>query len=56
MKVRITLTLDINEDSWTTEYGMKGASHIREDVRQWVHTQVVDELDDRGLLKQRLPW
>jgi hypothetical protein len=36
MKVRITLTVEIDPEEWTTAYGVEGAQEIRADVKQYV--------------------
>lgn len=35
MKVRVTLTLDINEERWANEFGIC-VHEVREDVKQYV--------------------
>lgn len=36
MRVNITVTVDIDPESWTTNYGVEGAAAIRADVKEYV--------------------
>lgn len=36
MRVRLTVTLDIDEEAWETEYGID-ADRVRDDVRSHLH-------------------
>lgn len=49
MKVRIVLTLNIDPEAWATEYGLE-KSEVRDDVRLWVQGEVMEGLNDRGML------
>ncbi len=48
MRVRLTLTIEVDPETWTGEYGVEGAAAIREDVRNKVRhdlrTHLVDDL------------
>ena len=50
MKVRVTVTLDIDPDAWESNYGVSGASAIREDVRSWAFHLLHDAADETGNL------
>ena len=50
MKVRISLTVDIDPDAWTMNYGVEGAEAIRKDVREYVTHGVYDGLSVTGVL------
>lgn len=36
MKVRVTLSIDVDPEAWTDTYGIEGAAEIRADVKQYV--------------------
>ena len=52
MKVKITLTVNINPDAWDLNYGTgTTAKAIREDVRVYVETTVHGQLEHVGVLE-----
>ena len=52
MKVKITLTVDIDAASWTLNYGVEGAAAIRADVIAYVENAVVEQFRDMGVLTE----
>jgi hypothetical protein len=44
MKVRVTLTIDVNPEEWTEAYGVEGRREIADDVRSLVRYSVRDRL------------
>jgi hypothetical protein len=51
MKVKITLTVDIDPAAWDLNYGTgTSAKDIREDVKSHCEGTVLQHLDDLGLL------
>ena len=50
MKVKISFTVDINEEAWATEYGIDLAD-VRKDVQSYVGSEAWAGLRDRGLCK-----
>jgi hypothetical protein len=50
MKVRVTLTIPIDTDSWQVSYGT-AAEDIREDVKDYVDSIVHEHLSSLGLLE-----
>lgn len=36
MKVRVTVTVEIDPEEWATAYGVEGTQAIRDDVKQYV--------------------
>jgi hypothetical protein len=51
VKVRVVITLDIDPEAYSTEYGVAGAAEIRRDVRQLADTMVYEHLNGLGLLR-----
>jgi hypothetical protein len=49
MKVRVTITLDIDPDAWALEYGCD-VDEVREDVRAYVTNSTYANLAGLGLL------
>jgi hypothetical protein len=50
MKIKVTLSLDIDADAWRTEYDIPaGAKALRNDVRTHVTHFVTDHLRDLDL-------
>ena len=52
MKIKIEITLDINPEVWTLEYGVAGAKAIREDVRAYAVSGVTEHFRDLGVLAE----
>jgi hypothetical protein len=50
MKVRVTLTIPIDADSWQASYGT-APEDIREDVKDYVDSIVHEHLGSLGLLE-----
>lgn len=50
MKVKIEITVDIDVDAWTLNYGIEGAKKIREDVKESVEQGVTEHLRELGML------
>lgn len=50
MKVRVTVTLNIDAEAWETNYGVSGAAAIREDVQTWAHSLLHDAAQMSGNL------
>jgi hypothetical protein len=53
VKVRVVITLDIDPETWATEYGVTGARDIREDVVRWADNALQSHASDLGLLTER---
>lgn len=51
MKVRIAVTLDIDPEMWTLNYGVEGAGSIRADVVSWAHDLLHEAARERGALR-----
>lgn len=54
MKVRISFTLDIDPEAWMEEFGTEptmSRSEVRQDVVNFVRSDIVEGLHDRGVLK-----
>lgn len=49
MKVKVEMTLYVDTESWTMNYGVEGAKAIREDVKVWATNGVRDHMVDLGL-------
>jgi hypothetical protein len=52
MKVRISFTLDVDDEAWAVEYGID-KSEVRKDVQTYVEYGVQADLDSRDLLIDR---
>jgi hypothetical protein len=50
MKVRITLTVEIDPEAWTLNYGVAGAPDIRADVRAYIADLTTEQLRTAGIL------
>lgn len=50
MIVRVELSLDIDPDAWTENYGVEGPAAIRMDVKSHVRNSVLAHLDELELL------
>lgn len=53
MKIKVTLTLDIDPEAWTENYGVESAEEIREDVQSYAHNVITEQLRDVGVLDDR---
>lgn len=51
MKIKIEFTLDVDPEAWSSNYGVKGAAEIREDVRAYVQNDVTEFFRSNGYLK-----
>lgn len=57
MKVRVTLTIDVDRESWSTIYGTtEGANEVRDDVRSYVLNQIQQSAaaDEGGIVSARI--
>lgn len=52
MKVRVTVTLDVDPEAWTLNYGIEGRSAIAADVREWAHNLLHQAASESGNLKE----
>jgi phosphoribosylformimino-5-aminoimidazole carboxamide ribonucleotide (ProFAR) isomerase len=50
MKVKVSLTLDIDPQAWADTYGID-ASAVREDVKNYAENIVLTQFGQDGLLK-----
>lgn len=48
MKVRVSLTIDIDPEVWTLNYGIEGAAAIRDDVKEAVKHAVYAYIEEIG--------
>jgi hypothetical protein len=48
MKVKVAMTVDIDPELWTMNYGIEGAAAIREDVKEAVRHAVYAYLEQIG--------
>lgn len=51
MKVKVSVTLDIDPEAWTANYGIEGNQAIREDVKTLCSIILFEKMKDLGLLK-----
>lgn len=52
-KIRYTISLDIDEESWDLQFGTgKSAKSIREDVASYLNTIVLEQLSAIDALKE----
>lgn len=42
MKIRVSITVDLDPEDWTLAFGMSGNAEIREDVKEYVLNMVRD--------------
>ena len=52
MKVRVSVTLDIDPEAWTASYGVEGSQAIREDVKTLCSIILYEKMKDLYLLKE----
>ena len=50
MKVKISMTVDIDPEVWTMNYGTEGAAAIREDAKEAIKHSVYAYLEEIGVL------
>lgn len=50
MRVKITVTVNIDAEAWTANYGIEGAAAIREDVKGYATDAVVEQFRAVGVL------
>ncbi|QNJ57053.1 hypothetical protein L3Y21_gp009 [Gordonia phage Rabbitrun] len=50
MKVRVEVTLDIDTESWSANYGIEGGAEIRKDVKAHAAHTLTETFRDMGLL------
>lgn len=52
MKVRVTMTVDIDPEAWDLNYGTgTDAAAVREDVRTYIENGARDQLETVGVLR-----
>ena len=44
MKVKVEVTVDIDPEAWTMNYGVEGTAAIREDVKEYCRHTLHDQL------------
>lgn len=44
MKIKVSMTVDIDPEAWTSNYGVEGAAAIRADVREYCEEAVRAQL------------
>lgn len=49
MKVRIPLTVEIDVDAWTDEYGANSTTEIRADIKRHIENMVQAQLESLGV-------
>jgi hypothetical protein len=47
--ISITLSITIDPESWTLNYGTEGRAAIRKDVREYVRSAVEGNLENSGI-------
>jgi hypothetical protein len=52
MKVRVTVTLDVDPEMWTLNYGVEGRAAIAADEREWARTLLHEAASESGNLKE----
>ncbi|NKS33137.1 hypothetical protein GS534_24225 [Rhodococcus hoagii] len=52
MKVKIEVTVDIDPEAWTMNYGVEGAAAIREDVREYCRNTLIEQLRQVAVWKE----
>jgi hypothetical protein len=50
MRVRVSVTVDIDPQTWALEYGVP-LQDVRGDVKQYVQQLVMDQLESVGVTK-----
>ena len=49
MKVKIEMTIDVNEKAYSNAYGLT-LNEVREDVKTWVEEMVYDAMQNQGFV------
>lgn len=44
VRTKFEITVDINAEAWTSNYGVEGSKEIREDVRNYLRDLVLEQL------------
>jgi hypothetical protein len=52
VKVTISVTVDIDPEAWTLNYGVEGSAAIRADVKEYGRSTIIEQLKDVGVLKE----
>lgn len=52
MKVKIEFTVDIDPKAWVEEFATE-RSEVRRDVKDFVRGEVMEDLNDRGVLNRK---
>ena len=52
MKARFAITVNIDPEAWTANYGVEGAAAIREDVQRYLSNMVLETLASVGVLTE----
>lgn len=50
VKVRIEMTVEVDAESWTMNYGVEGTAAIREDVKEYCRHTILNQLSEVGVL------
>ncbi len=50
MKVRVTVTVDIDPDAWTLNYGVEGTEAIHKDVETYCAQALHTHLEQAGVM------
>jgi hypothetical protein len=50
VKVRFEITLDVDAEAWTLNYGIEGAREIRQDVVVHAANTLLAQFENQGLL------
>lgn len=51
MKIKCTVTLDIDPDAYTDEYGVEGAAAIRTDLQRHIQDSITAHFESIGVLR-----
>ncbi len=51
MQVKVSFTVDVDEEAWSQEYGTQTAAETRGDVKRHVQSYAVMQLQSLGVLK-----
>lgn len=54
MKVRVSFTVNIDADAWSSEYGV-ALENVRADVQEYARHVVLGQFGDNGLLATEAP-
>lgn len=52
MKITVTISLEIDEEAWTLNYGVEGKAAIRQDAKAHADNLVREHFRDLGLTKE----